>query len=241
LQKENINMTIILNGTTGVTFPDGTTQTDGLSTPVPIADGGTGQTTRQAAMDALAGAVTSGSYLRGDGTDVIMDTLKAADMTGAIAIANGGTGQTTATAAFNALNPMTTTGDIIYEASATTAARLAIGTTGQVLTVASGIPSWATISTTPTTDQVLTATAGLTAGAVGSYVFANRVTNSALAYNATVAGSDLRPSGAIQFSDINAQSSGTALAGTWRLLGNINDGSGFTLQTAIRSLFIRIS
>jgi len=35
-------MTIILNGTTGVTFPDGTTQVDGLSTPVPVADGGTG-------------------------------------------------------------------------------------------------------------------------------------------------------------------------------------------------------
>ena len=38
---------------------------------------------------------------------------------------------------------MTTTGDIIYEASATTAARLGIGSTGQVLTVAGGLPSWA--------------------------------------------------------------------------------------------------
>lgn len=38
-------MTIILNGTTGVTFPDGTTQTDGLATPIPVADGGTGSTT----------------------------------------------------------------------------------------------------------------------------------------------------------------------------------------------------
>ena len=35
-------MTIILNGTSGITFPDGTTQVDGLSTPVPVADGGTG-------------------------------------------------------------------------------------------------------------------------------------------------------------------------------------------------------
>jgi len=41
-------------------------------------------------------------------------------------------------------NPMTTTGDTIYSSSGTTPARLGIGTTGQVLTVASGIPSWAT-------------------------------------------------------------------------------------------------
>jgi hypothetical protein len=41
-------------------------------------------------------------------------------------------------------NPMTTTGDTIYASSGSTPARLGIGTTGQVLTVASGIPSWAT-------------------------------------------------------------------------------------------------
>jgi hypothetical protein len=41
-------------------------------------------------------------------------------------------------------NPMTTTGDTIYSSSGSTPARLGIGTTGQVLTVASGVPSWAT-------------------------------------------------------------------------------------------------
>jgi hypothetical protein len=69
----------------------------------------------------------------------------AANVTGTVAIANGGTGQTTAVAAFNALNPMTTTGDIIYEASPTTAARLGIGSTGQVLTVSGGLPAWASL------------------------------------------------------------------------------------------------
>ncbi len=43
-------------------------------------------------------------------------------------------------------NPLTTTGDTIYSSSGTTAARLGIGSTGQVLTVASGLPSWATPS-----------------------------------------------------------------------------------------------
>jgi hypothetical protein len=40
-------------------------------------------------------------------------------------------------------NPMTTTGDTIYSSSGSTPARLGIGSTGQVLTVAGGIPSWA--------------------------------------------------------------------------------------------------
>jgi hypothetical protein len=47
---------------------------------VAIANGGTGATTRQDAMDALAGAVTSGQYLRGNGTDVVMSAIQAADV-----------------------------------------------------------------------------------------------------------------------------------------------------------------
>lgn len=45
------------------------------------------------------------------------------------------------------LNPETTLGDISYRSStANTNTRLAIGTTGQVLTVSGGVPSWATPS-----------------------------------------------------------------------------------------------
>jgi hypothetical protein len=40
-------------------------------------------------------------------------------------------------------NPMTTTGDTIYSSSGSTPARLGIGSTGDVLTVAAGVPSWA--------------------------------------------------------------------------------------------------
>jgi len=42
------------------------------------------------------------------------------------------------------VNPMTTTGDTIYASSGSTPARLGIGSTGQVLTVSGGVPSWAT-------------------------------------------------------------------------------------------------
>ena len=61
-------------------------------------------------------------------------------------------------------NPLTTTGDTIYSSSGTTPARLGIGSTGQVLTVAAGLPSWATpasgsltlISTTSLTGASVT-------------------------------------------------------------------------------------
>ena len=51
---------------------------------------------------------------------------------GTLAVASGGTNLTSYT-----------TGDILYASGGTTLAKLAIGSTGQVLKVASGIPSWA--------------------------------------------------------------------------------------------------
>lgn len=56
---------------------------------------------------------------------------------------------------------ITTTGDIIYSSSGTTASRLGIGTTGQLLTVAGGVPSWATFNLNPTVTSV-TGTLNLT-------------------------------------------------------------------------------
>jgi hypothetical protein len=43
-------------------------------------NGGTGQTSQQAAMNALAGAITSGQYLRGNGTNVLMSAIQAGDV-----------------------------------------------------------------------------------------------------------------------------------------------------------------
>jgi hypothetical protein len=71
-----------------------------------------------------------------------LDKLAAFGITSVIPISNGGTGQTTANASFAALSPMTTNGDLITRASGVPS-RLGIGTTGQVLTVVSGAPSWA--------------------------------------------------------------------------------------------------
>jgi hypothetical protein len=55
-------------------------------------------------------------------------------------------------------NPMTTTGDTIYSSSGSTPARLGIGSTGQVLTVSSGLPSWATLATNKTIAQIASGT-----------------------------------------------------------------------------------
>lgn len=58
-----------------------------------------------------------------------------------------------------ALNPETTLGDISYRsATANTKTRLGIGSTGQVLTVSGGVPSWATPAAGGKVLQVVSAT-----------------------------------------------------------------------------------
>jgi hypothetical protein len=56
---------------------------------------------------------------------------------------SGATAPEWATDSSGMTNPMTTTGDTIYSSSGSTPARLAIGSTGNVLTVAGGVPTWA--------------------------------------------------------------------------------------------------
>lgn len=95
------------------TFPTLNQNTTGTAAnvtgTVAVANGGSGSTTAQSAMNTFAGAVTSGSYLRGNGTNVVMSTIQAGDVptlnqnttgtaanvTGIVAVANGGTGTST--------------------------------------------------------------------------------------------------------------------------------------------------
>jgi hypothetical protein len=124
---------------------------------VAIANGGTGQSNQQAAINALAGATTSGLFLRGNGTNVSMSAIQASDvptlnqnttgnaanLTGIVAIANGGTGQNAKAAGFNALSPITSTGDLIIGTGVNTSSRLPISATvGHVLTSTGTTASW---------------------------------------------------------------------------------------------------
>jgi len=88
---------------------------------------------------------TNYSWVTPDDTSLVKD--------GAAAIRSLGTSVDTTT---KALNPSTTLGDIEYRSStANTNTRLPIGTTGQVLAVVGGVPTWAT-----TADQTPLTTKG---------------------------------------------------------------------------------
>lgn len=71
---------------------------------LPVVDashGGTGQTSLQNSMDALAGALTSGYYLRGNGTHVVMSAIQAGDVPTLNQNTTGQAGSVASTATFN--------------------------------------------------------------------------------------------------------------------------------------------
>ena len=151
----------VSGGTTGLTTsgsPITSTGTITLGGTLNIASGGTGQTTQQGAINALVGTVTSGLFLRGNGTNATMSAIQSADVpilnqnttgtasnvTGIVSIANGGTGQTTANAAFNALAPSQT------------------GNAGKVLTTNGTTTSWTTASAGTVTSVAAAGNNGIT-------------------------------------------------------------------------------
>jgi len=148
---------------------------------VAIANGGTGETTRQAAMDALAGAVTSGQYLRGNGTDVVMSAIQSADvptlnqnttgtsagLSATLVATSGGTGQSTYAV-----------GDLLVGAATNTLAKLADVATGNAL-ISGGVgvaPSYGKVGLTTHVSGTLPVANGgtgtSTAFTAGSVVFA---------------------------------------------------------------------
>lgn len=126
---------------------------------VAVANGGSGQATAQLAMNTFAGAVTSGSYLRGNGTNVVMDTIQVADVptlnqnttgtasnvTGIVAVANGGTG--TATPALVAGTNVSITGTWPNQTINSS------NPGGTVTSVAATVPSFLSISGSPITSS----------------------------------------------------------------------------------------
>lgn len=120
---------------------------------------------------ALSG-VTAGTFTQGSAANTTSYSVKwpAAQGAASTTLSNDASGNLTWVAILS--NPMTTTGDIIYSSNNSgSPARLAIGSTGNVLTVASGLPAW---STAPTLQhQVFTANGTFTipTGTLSTTVF----------------------------------------------------------------------
>lgn len=103
------------------------------------------------------------------------------------------------------------------------------------------------------TTTVLNATAGATAGSVGTYAFLGETTNTTTSIGGTRAGSALRyvavtstisnAWGVTSLSGIRGQGSTTAPAGTWRAMGSssIFVCACFSLTERPATLWLRIS
>ena len=164
------------------TFPTLNQNTTGsagsLSATLAIASGGTGATTQQAAINALAGAVTIRRFLRGDGTNVSMAAIEVADVptlnqstTGTA----GGLSSTLAVASGGTSWSSYSTGDILYASAPGTLSKLAAGTTGYALLTngpAFG-PSWGQIALGSAVSGTLPVANGGTGGTTAALARTN--------------------------------------------------------------------
>jgi len=174
--QSTVSSVNVSGGTTGLTFSGGPVTTSGTITAagtLAVANGGTGATTRQGAMNALAGSVASGRFLRGDSANVTMSQIQASDVptlnqnttgtasnvTGVVALANGGTGANTAAGARTNLG---------LAPSATIDTTNAVNITSGILDV-DRLPALIGDVTSPQGSSVTTlSNSGVVAGTVGS-------------------------------------------------------------------------
>ena len=112
-------------GTTGFSVtgsPITSSGTINLAGTLNIANGGTGATTDTVARSNLSAAKSGANS----------DITSLTGLTTALSASQGGTG-----------NASYSSGDLLYASGSTTLSRRAIGTTGQILTVSGGVPTWA--------------------------------------------------------------------------------------------------
>lgn len=122
-------------GTTGLTPNSATSGAVTVAGTLTIANGGTGETTRQRAIDSLtnAAAASAGYVLTSDGTNANYEQIDVSNVAGTLAVGNGGTGASTFTAGFlkaNGTSAFTTAANIDLTADVTNTLPVSNGGTG---------------------------------------------------------------------------------------------------------------
>jgi Chaperone of endosialidase len=238
----------VLNGGTGVTTSTGTgsvvlstsptlvtpllgTPTSGVATnltglplstgvtgTLPLANGGTGQTTAAAAITALTGTQTSAYYLRSNGTNSVLAALAAADVTGTLAVANGGTGVTTSTGSGS--NVLSTSPTLVTPILGTPTSGVATNLTGLPLTT--GVTGLLPVANGGTGTSTPALVAGTNVTISGTWP--NQTINSSGS-----GGVSSFSAGTTGFTPSTATTGAVTLAGT---LATTNGGTGLTSFTA---------
>lgn len=132
--------------------------------------GGTFGAVNGSALTNLSAAALSGvlpvGVTGGSGLSIATSQLTGtidltSQVSGILPYANGGTDASSQADAQINMSPMTTAGDLTYENATPAPDRLPIGTTGQVLTVVGGLPTWAATGVTGlTTNHIFVGSAG---------------------------------------------------------------------------------
>ena len=199
----------IADGDRLVVFSDGTNFYEVKSTNVTgvvaIANGGTGQSTRQTAINALVGTQTANRVLRSDGTNSTLSQVAlATDVTGLLPAANGGTGVN------NGASTITLGGNISTAGALTTAGAnaLTLTTTGATNVT---FPTTGTLATRAGSETLTNKTisgANNTLSNIGN----GSLTNSAVTINGSSV--SLGSSTTVTAVNPNALTIGTGLSGT---------------------------
>jgi len=228
------NSTVIGNTTaagTGISIADGkkvlvfsdatnfyTIDAANLTGTLAIANGGTGQTTANAAFNALVPVQTSanGKYLKSDGTNTSWDAIdiSTSDVSGVLLGANGGTGVANTSKTITLGGNLTTSGAFATTLTSTNTTSVTLPTTGTLSTLAG--TETLTNKTINGSSNTIT-NVSLTSGVTGTLPLANGGTG---VTSLAALGNLFYPVGSIYTNATVATNPGTLLGfGTWVAFG----------------------